>query len=150
MTMLDQPQQQHVEYGLTTQLFVTKMQGKDTVVLGGQGEVDKWTRVLTGKSAHTLWLNLTEFCFPERAREVVSIVATAPLRGTDQPTITTNIQFDVTDDGMVKLTGHTAKQTWAALLTVSEAHHLWQALDKALYPLGWQGPTVTSGGPMLQ
>jgi hypothetical protein len=136
---------QEIKYGVTTGMFVTRMPGKDTVVLGGEGEGDKWTRVLSIRSAHALWLHLTELFFPEKAREVFSIVVTAPLRGADKPAITIDVQVDVTDDGMVKLSGTTPKQQWTAMLSAPEARRLWQVLDKALYPLGWQGPTITAG-----
>ncbi|MBN1284611.1 MAG: hypothetical protein JXB47_04365 [Anaerolineae bacterium] len=136
---------EQVEYGVSTGLFVNRMANNDTFVLGGEGEGDKWTRVLSDRSAHTLWYHLTQLFFLERARDVLSVVTTAPLRGTDKPTITTDVNITITDDGLVKLTGTTARhQSWTALLTAQDARRLWQTLDRTLYPFGWEGASFTA------
>ncbi len=135
--MIEQP----VEYGVSTKLFVvSKKTCDETLVLCGNYEHGRWTRVLSARSAHALWLYLTRIFFLEHAREVLSIVTTAPLRGIDRPTITTDVQISATDDGMVKLIGTTTKnKQWTALLSAQEARRLWKALDQTLYPFGWEG-----------
>lgn len=138
-------EQDQVEYGMSTGLFVNRLKRNDTFVLGGEGESDKWTRVLSDRSARTLWYQLTRLFFLEKAREVLSIVTTAPLRGVEKPAITMDVQVAVTDDGLIELTGTTSRyEKWTTLLEVQDARRLWQVLDKALYPFGWEGQNYTT------
>ncbi len=133
------------EYGVSAKLFVNHMAHNDTVIIGGEGEADQWTRVLSGRSAHMLWYHLTELFFVEKSRTVFSIASTAPLRGTDKPTITNDIQICITDEGMIQLTGTTTRgDVWTAMLSAQEARRLWKTLDKTLYPFGWEGTSFTA------
>jgi hypothetical protein len=130
------------EYGLSTNLFVHRKSGGESIVVGGTAHDDsKWTRVLSQRAAQMLWFYLTQLLFPEKSEMVTALVTTAPLRSSDLPTITTHTTVDKTEDGLFEITGWVGDQSWLVKLSDQEIRGFWTALDIALYPAGWQGAT---------
>jgi len=130
------------EYGLSTNLFVHRKTGGESIVVGGTAQDDsKWTRVLSQRAAQMLWFYLVQLLFPEKSDMVTALVTTAPLRSSDMPTITTHLSVDKTTDGSFEITGWVGDQTWLVRLNDQETRRFWTALDIALYPAGWQGAT---------
>ena len=101
--MADTPKQQ---YGLSTNLFVSRKRGGESLVVGGVGEDEsRWTRVLSQRAAQMLWYHLTQLLFPEKSDMVTALVSTAPLRSDSLPTITTHMTVDMRDDGGYDIAG---------------------------------------------
>ncbi len=133
---------QLTEYGMTTDVFVNRKPHGEAIVIGGAGEQDKWTRVLSRRAAHLLWIQLTKMLFPDKAHMVMALAATTPLRSPDAPTITSEVAAATTPDGLVEISGTAGARNWAARLHAEDARRLWMALDIALYPVGWEGQRV--------
>jgi hypothetical protein len=128
------------EYGLSTNLFVSRKATGDALVVGGIGaNTNRWTRVLSQRAAQMLWFHLTRHLFPEKSDMVAAMVSTSPLRGDHMPTITTHMTVEPRDDGGYDIVGWVGDQTWWMHLNDYEARRFWTALDIALYPVGWQG-----------
>jgi len=127
-------------YGLSTNLFVSRKMGGESIVVGGMAEdASRWTRVLSQRAAQMLWFNLTRLLFPEKSEMVTALVTTAPLRAENMPTITTHMAVDKHESGAYEISGWVGDQMWWLSLNDYEARRLWTALDIALYPVGWQG-----------
>lgn len=127
-------------YGLSTNLFVSRKANGDSLVIGGIGEDEnRWTRVLSQRAAQMLWYHLTCHLFPEKSDMVTALVSTTPLRSETLPTITTHMTVDAQPDGSYEIAGSVGEQTWWVRLNEFEARRFWTALDIALYPVGWQG-----------
>jgi hypothetical protein len=127
-------------YGLSSNLFVSRKAGGESVIVGGTAEDNtRWTRVLSQRAAQMLWFHLTRFLFPEKSAMVTALVTTAPFRGSDMPTITTHMTVDKLPDGGFEIAGWVGEQNWWVRLSDYEAQRFWTALDIALYPVGWQG-----------
>jgi hypothetical protein len=128
-------------YGLSTNLFVSRKTGGESIVVGGVAEdTSRWTRVLSHRAAQMLWFNLTQLLFPEKSEMVTALVTTAPLRAENMPTITTQIWVTKSEDGAYEISGMVGEQIWWLRLNEYEARRFWTALDIALFPIGWQGP----------
>lgn len=138
--MTDKPK---LTYGLSTNLFVSRKTGGESLVVGGVAEdASRWTRVLSQRAAQMLWFNLTRLLFPEKSDMVTALVTTAPLRSENLPTITTHMTVDQREDGAFEIAGWVADQMWWVCLSEYEARRFWTALDIALFPVGWQGPNT--------
>lgn len=130
------------EYGMTTDLFVSRKPHGEAIVVGGAGEQVKWMRVLSRRCAHLLWIQLTQMLFPEKAQIVMALAATTPLRGPEAPTITSDVRTTLVSDGLIEVAGVSGTRQWVARLHAEDARQLWMALDIALYPVGWEGGRV--------
>lgn len=129
-------------YGLSTNLFVSRKTGGESIVVGGVAEdTSRWTRVLSQRAAQMMWFNLTRLLFPEKSDLVTALVTTAPLRAENMPTITTHISVTEAGDGAYEISGMVGEQVWWMRLNDHEARRFWTALDIALFPVGWQGIT---------
>lgn len=126
-------------YGESSALFVLPKTQGDSVVVGGMGAEGRWFRVLTKRAAQLLWFNLTGILFPERARQVTGIAVTAPIRGTDKPSVTYHLEVTRTADNYIEIIGWVGHDTWWTRLPEHEARHLWTKLDQLLFPVGWEG-----------
>lgn len=139
--------------GLSSDLFVSRLPKGDSLVVGGKinGKDDesKWTRILSRRAAHLLWYRLTLLLFPEKAKLVTAIVATAPLRPSTGPTVTTHIEVVPTDDSYYDISGMMGNVTWWVKLSNFEARRLWAALDMTLYPDGWNKNADTETTPAV-
>ena len=128
------------EYGLSSNLFVSRKANGDSLVVGGIGQDEtRWTRVLSQRAAQMLWYHLTRLLFPEKSEMVAAMVSTSPLRSGNMPTITTHMTVEPRDDRGYDIMGWVGEQTWWVYLNDYEARRFWTALDIALYPVGWQG-----------
>ncbi|HEX2906417.1 MAG TPA: hypothetical protein VHO69_06120 [Phototrophicaceae bacterium] len=122
-------------YGLSKNLFVNRKASGDSIVVGGVTEDNaRWARVLSQRAAQMLWFNLVQLLFPEKAGAVSTLITTAPLRGSDLPTITTHASIDLAEDGSYEVTGWVGSQTWGIKLQTPEARRLLSELDLALGP----------------
>jgi hypothetical protein len=135
--MSDEPK---LIYGLSTNLFVSRKAGGESLVVGGIAEdSSRWTRVLSARAAQMLWFHLTKLLFPEKSDMVTALITTAPIRSDALRTITTHMSVDPMENGGYEIVGWVGDQTWWMRLTDFEARRFWTALDIALYPMGWQG-----------
>ncbi len=126
-------------YGLGYNLFVAPKTSTHSIVIGGMAEdTSRWTRVISRRAALLLWFYLTKHLFPEKAVRVTALVQTMPARTVELPTITHHIEVTRLPNEMLEITGRVAQQTWLLRLTASESQRLWDALDVALNPKGWQ------------
>ncbi len=137
-TKLTKPFSQR-RYGVSSEMFVLNKTQGDTVVVGGIGVEGRWFRVLTKRAAQLLWFNLTGLLFPEKAPQVTGLAVTAPIRGSDKPSVTYHLEVTRTADNYIEVIGWAGKDTWWARLPEHEARHLWTRLDLLLYPVGWEG-----------
>ncbi len=138
------------EYGMSSDLFVTRRAGTDSYVLSGTGTgANRWARVLTSRALHLLWYRLTWSLFPEKSLKVTGMAATAPLRSTTAPKITTHIEVIYhTDIKQFDVIGTSGEDRWQFRIDHQTARILWTALDLILYPAGWQGAnTVINKAP---
>jgi hypothetical protein len=127
-------------YGLATNLFVSRKASSDSIIVGGVAEdASRFARVLSQRAAQMLWFYLTRHLFPDKSDMVTALVSTAPLRGTNLPTITTHVVVDKLEDGGFEVLGWAGEQSWGWQMNEYEAHRFWTSLDIALYPVGWQG-----------
>jgi hypothetical protein len=127
-------------YGLAKQLFVSRKASGDSIVVGGLAEdSSRWTRVLTQRAAQMLWFNLVQYLYPEKSDMVKGMVTTAPIRGSDLPTITTHVTVEQINTGGYEIAGWIGSQSWGLRINDQDARQFWVALDIALYPAGWQG-----------
>lgn len=133
---------QMVEYGQTTDVFVSRKSRGETLIVGGTGARNPWSRVLSRRCAHLLWIQLTQILFPEKVRIVMAMAATTPLRAPEAPTVTSDVTITVKPDGLIEIAGTSGTRHWGASLDVDAARQLWIALDLALYPVGWEGSRV--------
>jgi hypothetical protein len=132
-------------YGLACNLFVAPKTNTHSLVIGGMAEdTSRWTRVVSRRAAVLLWYALTQHLFPEKAVRVTALVQTMPARAVELPTITHHLQAERLTNGMFEIAGRVSGQLWTMRLTVSEAQRLWDALDVALNPKGWQNPLIAA------
>jgi hypothetical protein len=128
------------QYGLSTDLFVSRKESDQTLVLGGVGQKEKrWVHIMTQRAAQVLWFKLTQLLYPDKAEMVTALAATAPLRSPSSPSITTHGDIVRSGEDQYTLVGWIQRNTWRVELTELEARRLWAALDLALYPVGWEG-----------
>lgn len=131
-------------YGLACNLFVAPKTNTQSLVIGGIAEdTSRWTRVVSQRAAVLLWYALTQHLFPDKASRVTAFVQTMPARTVELPTITHHIQTERLANGMFDIAGRVADQLWTVRLTTSEARRLWDALDVALNPKGWQNAILS-------
>jgi hypothetical protein len=128
------------QYGLSTELFVSRKESDQTLVLGGIGqEAQRWVQIVTRRAAQVLWFKLTILLYPEKADMVTGLAVTAPLRAPAHGSITTHVDVAKSGDAQYTLIGCIERETWVIILAEIEARRLWAALDLALYPVGWEG-----------
>ena len=132
------------QYGLSTDLFVSRKEADQTVVLGGMGEAQRWVHVLTQRAAHILWFKLTALLYPDKADVVTALATTAPLRSPTSVTVTTHVEVVKSSEVEYTLVGWIQRNTWRVQLAEIDARRLWASLDLALYPVGWEGRTTKS------
>jgi hypothetical protein len=127
-------------YGLSANIFVSRKVSGDTVIVGGlAADSSRWTRVLSQRAAQMLWFHLAKLLYPDKSEKIRALIATAPLRDSTRPTITTHMTVDKLANGEYGITGWINGQSWEAQFESPEAQRFWSALDIALYPMGWQG-----------
>jgi hypothetical protein len=132
-------------YGLSTDLFVSRKESDQTLVLGGVGqEEQRWVHVMTQRAAQVLWFKLTTLLYPDKSDMVTGLAATAPLRPPGGPSVTTHVEVVKTTDAQYTLVGWVERNTWRVTLTELEARRLWASLDLALFPVGWEGRQTKS------
>lgn len=129
-------------HGLSDSLFVERMPGRERYVLGGRDCSRRWAHVLTHFAAQMLWIQLTHRLYPERARTVLGVAATAPLCEPHHPAITTRVDLADNGGGMYLLVGWIERRSWSVPVTEADARCLWAMLDKVLFPVGWEGRTL--------
>lgn len=128
-------------YGMSYNLFVAPKTSTQSLVIGGVAEdTSRWTRVVSKRAALVLWYYLTVQLFPEKATRVTALVQTMPARTVELPTITQHIDVSRLASGMFEIAGRVAEHSWTLRLTLNEAQRLWDGLDIALQPKGWQTP----------
>jgi hypothetical protein len=128
------------QYGFSTDLFVSRKESDQTLVVGGIGQGEqRWVHTMTQRAAQVLWFKLTQLLYPDKADMVTALAATAPLRPMDSTTVTTHVEAVKSDGDQYTLVGWIQRDTWRVQLTEIEARRLWAALDLALYPVGWEG-----------
>ena len=128
-------------YGISTELYVLSKPNTDTILLGGVAEdLSRWTRVLSARAAFMLWFHIARLLMPERIEQVTAVFNTTPLRSDDLPTITNHCAVEIRDEGLVQVIGWAGEQSWSVHMTNADASQLWTALDKLLFPQGWQSP----------
>ncbi|MBN2303358.1 MAG: hypothetical protein JXQ72_02700, partial [Anaerolineae bacterium] len=128
------------QYGQSTDLFVSRKESDQTLVLGGVGqEEQRWVHIITQRAAQVLWFKLTNLLFPEKSDVVTGLAATAPLRAPDNNSITTHVEVVENEEAQYTLVGWVQRNTWMVQLSELETRRLWAALDLALYPVGWEG-----------
>jgi hypothetical protein len=134
-----------VQYGLSTDLFVSRKESDESVVLGGVGEGEqRWVQVMTQRAAQLLWFRLTRLLYPEKADIVTGLAATAPLRSSVSTTITTHMDAVKSAEAHYTLVGWVQRDTWRVDLIELDARRLWAALDLVLFPVGWEGRETKS------
>jgi hypothetical protein len=134
-----------VQYGLSTDLFVSRKESDESVVLGGVGEGEqRWVQVMTQRAAQLLWFRLTRLLYPEKADIVTGLAATAPLRSSVSTTITTHMDAVKSAEARYTLVGWVQRDTWRVDLIELDARRLWAALDLVLFPVGWEGRETKS------
>ncbi len=134
-----------VQYGLSTDLFVSRKESDESVVLGGVGEGERrWVQVMTQRAAQLLWFRLTRLLYPEKADIVTGLAATAPLRSAVSTTITTHMDAVKSAEARYTLVGWVQRDTWRVDLIELDARRLWAALDLVLFPVGWEGRETKS------
>ncbi len=106
---------------------------------GGTENARAFSCVLTYGATRMLWFHLTRHLFPEQARRMTALVATAPLSPIDEPGITTHVTLERREDGLLYILGASDVFTWTIRLDDADARRLWAQLDRALHPVGWQG-----------
>jgi len=128
------------QYGQSTDLFVSRKESDQTLVLGGVGQGDeRWVHAMTQRAAQVLWFKLTNLLFPDKSDVVTGLASTAPLRAPDSNSVTTHVEVVKSGEGEFTLVGWVQRNTWMVQLTELETRRLWAALDLALYPVGWEG-----------
>ncbi|MBI5961241.1 MAG: hypothetical protein HY866_21060, partial [Chloroflexi bacterium] len=111
-----------IQYGLSTDLFVSRTESDETVVLGGVGEGEqRWVQVMTQRAAQLLWFKLTQLLYPEKADVVTGLAATAPLRSPDAGSITTHMEVVRGNNALYTLVGWVLRDTWRVDLTETDA-----------------------------
>ena len=133
-------QEMKQSYGQSSNLFVSRKASGDSIVMGGTAEdTTRWTRVLSQRAAQMLWFHLARLLYPDKSEMITALIATAPLRDSTRPTITTHMTVDLDANGNYAIAGYIDGQAWLLQVYEPEATQLWSALDIALYPMGWQG-----------
>lgn len=128
------------QYGLSTDLFVSRKDSDHTLVVGGVGqESERWVHVMTQRAAQILWFKLTNLLYPDKSEMVTGLATTAPLRAPSSASITTHVEVVKSSDTQYTLVGWVERNTWRVILSEIEARRLWASLDLALFPVGWEG-----------
>jgi hypothetical protein len=132
-----------LQYGYSTDLFVSRKDNEQTLLVGGVGEGDRrWAHAMTQRAAQILWFKLTRLLYPDKADVVTGLATTAPLRSLSTPNLTTHVEVVRSAQAQYTLVGWVQRDTWKVLLSEVEARRLWAALDMALFPVGWEGRTT--------
>jgi hypothetical protein len=120
-------------YGMCKELFVTRKAGGDSFIVGGVAEDStRWTRVLSQRAVQIIWFHLGQFVNEDKTKGSAPLLATAPIRHADAPTITSHTAVDKTKDGHYQILGWAGEKTWSAHLSAEDALSFWNALDTAL------------------
>jgi hypothetical protein len=128
------------QYGLSTDVFVSRKESDQTLIVGGVGQGEqRWAHVITRRAAQVLWFKLTVLLYPDKAGVVTGLAVTAPLRAPGTAAITTHVEFVKSSEAQYTLIGWVERDTWMVQLSEVESRRLWTALDEALYPVGWEG-----------
>ena len=126
-------------YGISTELYIVSKPNTDAIVVGGLAEdSSRWTRVLSARAAFMLWFHVARLLMPEKMEQVTMVFNTTPLRSAVLPTITNHCAVERLDDDYVEITGWAGDQSWTAHVTNEDASQLWTALDRLLFPQGWE------------
>jgi hypothetical protein len=126
-------------YGISTELYIVSKPNTDAFVVGGQAEdLSRWTRVLSTRAAFMLWFHIARLLMPEHIEQVTTVFNTTPLRSAVLPTITNHCMVEPVNKAYVEITGWAGEQSWVVHVTNEEATEFWSALDKLLFPQGWQ------------
>ena len=128
-----------IDFGVSTRPFVVPKPQHDAVIVGGKVGEQRWTRVVSRRAAHTMWYHLTELLYPERARQITTRAATAPIRSDVAPTITSHVEVFRGEGDYIEILGTGGQREWLTRLNEHDGRALWAALDKMLFPLGWEG-----------
>jgi len=131
---------QRRQYGLSTDLTVSREENDLTLMLGGVGQgAQPWSHPLTRRAAQVLWFKLTVLLYPDKSDMVTGLASTAPLRAPSNPDITTHVEVVKSADAQYTLVGWVQRDIWKVLLSEIDARRLWASLDIALFPVGWEG-----------
>src|SRR5690349_17177325 len=100
-------QEMKQSYGLSNNLFVSRKASGDSIVMGGIAEdTTRWTRVLSQRAAQMLWFHLAKLLYPDKSEMITALIATAPLRDSTRPTITTHMTVDQDAHGGYEIAGY--------------------------------------------
>ena len=128
------------QYGLSTELFVSRKESDHTLILGGIGqESERWVHVMTQRAAQVLWFKLTTLLYPNKSDVMTGLASTAPLRAPSGEALTTHMEVVKDKNDHYTIVGWIQRNAWMVQLTELEARRLWAALDLALFPVGWEG-----------
>jgi hypothetical protein len=128
------------QYGVSTDLFVSRKESDQTLVLGGIGQgSQRWVHIITRRAAQLLWFKLTRLLYPDKSDMVTSLAVTAPLRTPGGKLLTTHVDVVKSADAQYTVIGFVERNSWTVVLSEIDARRLWAALDLALYPVGWEG-----------
>ncbi|MBN1681692.1 MAG: hypothetical protein JW966_15535 [Anaerolineae bacterium] len=131
------------QYGLSTDLYVSREDGDQTLLLGGVGQgARQWTQVMTQRAAQQLWYKLTALLYPEKSDAVIGLAVTAPLRSPENALVTTYMDVVKNGESQYTVMGWIQRETWMVLLSEDETRRLWGELDLELYPVGWEGRSI--------
>lgn len=137
-----------IEYGPCSNLLVRQDKDNNVIYLSGVGKLsNQWVHPTTQRAVHHLWFSLTHLLFPEKANVVTSMAGTAMISA-PQPGITSH--FEVKRDPQTNsfvVVGWIGEHLWSFHMNGENAHQLWTALDRMLYPAGWEGTTTTHRPP---
>jgi hypothetical protein len=70
--------------------------------------------------------------------QVTMVFNTTPLRSEVLPTITNHCTVEHLESGYFEITGWAGEKNWSVQVAYEDARRLWAALDKLLFPNGWQ------------
>lgn len=128
------------EYGISTDVFVERVDNESFLVLGGNGQgTGPWTCVLTQRAAQVLWFKLTGLLYPDKSQAVTALAVTAPLSALGTDDVTRYIEAFLSQETEYTIIGWVTDSTWIVTLSEYEARRLWTQLDEVLYPVGWEG-----------
>jgi hypothetical protein len=125
-------------YGLTHNLFAFRKPNSTSLIIGGDGNNgDRWTRVLSGRAASLLWYKLGLDLFPEAFDNLSASISTVGLRGSDAPSITTDLRLEKLPTNDVnscdfEIIGRNGALSWSARMNNENALRLWEELDVLL------------------
>jgi hypothetical protein len=124
-----------IDLGIVTNLAIIQKPGaSETLLIVGMSEmVGRWARVMTRGAAQALWFHLTHILYPRAAVQITPRAATAALRHTDAPTVTSFLEVKALEqEKIIAMRGLGGLEAWVVRFSYDEGHELWASLEKIL------------------